>query len=291
MTTHPRNIPLVILAAALFWGPPAFSQPASGETEYEARLTEVKGEVTVFTAEEPEGVPGEKDLPLVPGDKVKTGADSSAEIFFSGEHCVALRARSELTLASLQRRDAELGLALGSLLAKVQSLAGGLFRVRTPAAVAAVRGTEFGVEIDEKDPEQTLVGVFDEGRVAVSGQGGAEELLKSNQETVVRRGGRPLPAYQLRRLARHRAQMRGFRKRSVLARKEWRSMTSEQRQAKRREMLPKLKLLRQQRLEKAQQLRDKARDKRPVRAAPRQDQLKMEKRKAAIREMRRKQGN
>jgi hypothetical protein len=290
MKMNLRTITPFILAAACLSGPPGFAQQPPADAEYEARLTEAKGEVTVFTAEEPEGLPGEKDMPLLPGDKVKTGKDSSAEVFFSGEHCVALRSSSELTLSSLQRRDAELGLALGSLLARVQSLAGGLFRVRTPSAVAAVRGTEFGVEIDEKDPEQTLVGVFDEGKVAVSGADGAEERLKSNQETVVRRGGRPMPAYQLRRLARHRAQMRGLRKRALLVRKAWRGMTPEQRRAKRRELLPKLKELRRQRLQKLQQDREKL-QRRPARAAPRKDQLKMEKRKAAIRELRRKKGN
>ncbi|MBI5239700.1 MAG: FecR domain-containing protein [Elusimicrobia bacterium] len=264
---------------------------AQADADYEARLTEAKGEVTVFTAEEPEGVPGEKDMPLLPGDKVRTGEDSSAEIALSGEHCVCLRPHSELTLANLRRADSELSLALGSLLAKVQSLAGGLFRVRTPAAVAAVRGTEFAVEIDEADPELTSVGVFDEGKVSVSGADGAEELLKSNQETTVRRGSRPMPAYQLRRLIRHRAVMRSFRKRAGLMRKQWRALTPAQRQARRRELLPKLRMLRQQRLQKAQQLRDRAREKRPVRAAPRMDQQKMEQRKRAIREKLRGRGN
>lgn len=282
-----RTLAIALLVAAGF---PSLSL-AQAETDYEARLTEAKGEVTVFTAEDPEGVPGGADMPLLPGDKVKTGEDGSAEIALSGEHCVSLRPRSELTLSNLRRADSELSLALGSLLAKVQSLAGGLFRVRTPSAVAAVRGTEFGVEIDEADPEQTLVGVFDEGKVAVSGADGAEETLKSNQETVVRRGSRPMPAYQLRRLVRHRSAMRSFRKRAGLMRKEWRAMTPEQRQAKRREMLPKLKLLRQQRLQKAQELREKARDRKPVRAAPRADQQKMDRRKQAIRDRLRGKGN
>jgi len=281
-----RTLAIALLVSA---GLPVLSL-AQAETDYEARLIEAKGEVTVFTADEPEGVPGGADMPLLPGDKVKTGEDGSAEIALSGEHGISLRPRSELTLSNLRRADSELSLALGSLLAKVQSLAGGLFRVRTPSAVAAVRGTEFGVEIDEADPEQTLVGVFDEGKVTVSGADGAEETLKSNQETVVRRGSRPMPAYQLRRLARHRSAMRGFRKRAGLMRKEWRAMTPEQRQAKRREMLPKLKLLRQQRLQKAQELREKARDKKPVRA-PRADQQKMERRKQAIRDRLRGKGN
>ena len=132
----PRTLAIALIVVA---GLPILSL-AQAETDYEARLTEAKGEVTVFTADEPEGVPGGAGMPLLPGDKVKTGEDGSAEIALSGEHCISLRSRSELTLSNLRRADSELSLALGSLLAKVQSLAGGLFRVRTPSAVAAVRG-------------------------------------------------------------------------------------------------------------------------------------------------------
>jgi len=280
-----RNIPSIFLAAALFSGIPAQAQQPPAETEYEARLTEAKGEVTVFAAEEPEGVPGARDMPLSAGDKVKTGEDSSAEITFSGEHCVCLRSRSELTLTGLQRADSELSLALGGLLARVQALAGGGFRVRTPAAVASVRGTEFGVEVDG---EETHVGVFDEGKVTVAVQDGQPELLKANQETSVRRGGRPAAAYQLRRFVRHRRFMRSFRKRAHLVRKNWRALALAQRQQKRREVLQGLRQQRQQRLRNLQKARPHPR--RNLQHAQ-QEKDKLDRIKRAIRERRRGQGH
>ncbi|MDD5630052.1 MAG: FecR domain-containing protein [Elusimicrobia bacterium] len=280
--------PRLLLALSLCAGAPAAA--AAQEADYEARLTEVKGEVTVFTAEEPEGVPGSEDMPLVAGDRVKTAADSSAEVAFSGEHCVVLRSGSELSVTSVKRSDCVLTLALGSLLAKIQTLAGGGFQVQTPAAVASVRGTEFAVEVDAAEPDQTYVGVFDEGKVAVSGRTGQPELLKSNQETTVRRGQRPLAAYQLRRFVRHRQFMRSFRKRALALRKGWRAMDTQQRQAKRREMLQKLKQRREERLQKERQKQQKLRGRKGAKAL-RPDQEKMERRKKAIREKLRRPGN
>ncbi|MCX5794428.1 MAG: FecR domain-containing protein [Elusimicrobia bacterium] len=283
----------VFLFAALLAGSwslrPARAQEAADE--YEARLTEVKGEVTVFTSEEPDGVPGDQDMPLAAGDRVKTAADASAEVTLSGEHCVLLRAGSELAVTSVKRSRCVLTLALGSLLAKIQTLAGGGFQVQTPAAVASVRGTEFGVEVDAAQPDQTHVGVFDEGKVEVSGQTGQPELLKSNQETSVRRGARPLAAYQLRRFARHRQFMRAFRKRAQAVRNGWRALGLQARLGKRREMLQRLRQVREQRLEKARQKAQQKLRGRKGSKALRPDQEKMEKRKKAIRERLRRPGN
>ena len=282
MTTRTSRIFIFTALLAGAWSGSAVQAAEPAEGEYEARLTEVKGEVTVFTAEEPDGVPGDKDMPLVAGDRVRTASDANAEVTLSGEHCVCLRADSEFTVTSLKRGGCVLTLALGSLLAKVQALAGGDFRVATPAAVAAVRGTEFGVEVAAEHPDQTCVGVFDEGKVAVSGQMGQPELLKANQETSVLRGGRPMAAYQLRRFVRHRQFMRAFRNRVQAVRKNWRALGLQQRSARRREMLQRLKLVRQQRLQKVQQLRQNLRGRR-VNRGPRPDQEKMEKLKRAIR--------
>ena len=271
----------VYTLAVLGWSlVPAWSQEP--QAEYESRLTAVKGEVTVITAEAPEGVAGEADMPLAAEDKVKTGPDSSAELAFSGEHCVSLRSNSELAITSLKRDDAELNLALGSLLAMVRSLAGGSFRVRTPSAVAAVRGTEFGVEVEAGNPGQTHVGVFDEGKVAVSGQTGPPELLKSNQETSVRRGGQPLAAYQLRRFARHRQFMRTLRGRTAAMRRHWRALAPEQRQALRRRLLQKPHPSRHPEAPDVKQRRQPGAESRS--RARKRDKEKLDKIKQAIRE-------
>lgn len=279
-------------AAVALWlalaAAPAHSQPAAppaGSDQYDARLTEVKGEVTLYASDEMEGVPAEKDTPLEPGDRVTTGPDASAEIGLDGTHVISLGASSDFTLESPKRSDSILKLALGSLLAKIQSLAAGQgLRVRTPTAVAAVRGTEFGVDIPAETPDETHVGVFDEGRVEVQGGEGAPELLKSNQETSVRRGQRPLAAYQLRRFVRHRRFMRTFRKRAAALRQRWKALPPEKRRELRRNRFELMRERRQNLRQERRKAQQGRKPRKPVRK--REDQEKMEKRREEIRRRR-----
>lgn len=282
------NFLTLALALARLLGPPALAQETA--ESWDARLSEVKGQVTAYTPEDPEGAPAEKEAPLDAGDRIVTGSDGSAEISFDGQHVVSLKANSDFTIAASPKAATELRLLAGSLLAKLQSmLASHTLRVRTPTAVLAVRGTELGVEVSADDSGSTYVGVFDEGEVEVSGETGPAELLKANQETRVLRGARPLPAYQLQRLMRHRAFMRDtLRRRAQLARRAWRAMPPEQRRELRRRVLERMGQRRRERLEKLQ-----GHKKGPSRLGPpkrlRPDQEKMQRRKEEIRRRRQRQ--
>src|SRR6185369_6738368 len=127
------------------------------------------------------------------------------------------------TLEETKRSQTAFKLSAGTFLAKIQKLlAAQSLVVKTPAAVAAVRGTEFGVEIDPANPGESHVGVFDEGKVEVRGQTGAPEIIIGGQETKVTKGQAPLHAYQLARLMKHRAFMRAsMRQRIQRLRKTW----------------------------------------------------------------------
>lgn len=256
------------------------AQESAGDVD--ARLTEVKGSVTVYTAEDPDGSPGEKDMPLEAGDRVKTDADSSAEISFDeGGSVIMLRPLSHFALTQPQRQDSILTLSLGSLLAKINALSGRL-RVKTPTAVAAVRGTEFGVEIPEENAEETHVAVFDEGKVEVNtpDETGPAELLIANQETKVGRGTRPMAAYQLKRLVRHRSNVRSMRKRAQWLRKNWKSLAPEARHALRKKSLERMRGKR----EKLRERIKKNSEERRERKRERPSDEKMEKRRQRIRE-------
>lgn len=225
---------------------------AFAQEEYAPHLMEVKGEVTLYTEESPDGVPAEKDTPLAPGDRISTGPDSSAEVFLDADHLVVVREKSHMTIGSVSRGGLDLTLTLGALLAKVQKLAAShQFRVHTPVAVASVRGTEFAVEVGEND--ETSVGVFDVGKVEVSGSGATETLL-ANQETSVARGKAPMPAYYLRRLERHRGFMRNrVRVRHAAFRKAWKALPPGERQALRQKRFEFMQERRKQRLERLKQ--------------------------------------
>lgn len=225
------------LAAALSSAAFAQSAPAAAPSpapNYDARLTAVSGEVTVYTADAPtQPAAASVGMPLDEGDRVVVAAGGSAEVSLDGTSLLELGENADFTLTSLSRARAELSLALGSLLAKIQKLGDDRLQVRTPAAVAAVRGTEFGVDAGGAGAE-ARVGVFDEGRVEVTGSGGMETLTP-NQETSVRPGERPRPAAPLsgRFLARREA-MRAAVRRLAVVRRGWRRVSAARRREFRR---------------------------------------------------------
>lgn len=211
--------------------PPA-ARADEPQGDWDARLSAVSGEVRIFVSGgDAEGVAAEKDMPLDVGDRLLTGDGGSAEISFEGGSVMSLQENSDFTLEDIRKKDSTLSLAFGRLLAKIGALGGGGLRVRTPTAVAAVRGTEFGVEVPAENPDETTVGVFDEGKVEVQGltSGGESLLLIANQETQVVKGRAPATAYQLKRFMRQRERMRDMRRRLPYLRKTWRALGPSQR--------------------------------------------------------------
>lgn len=203
--------------------------PARAEN-WDARLTAFTGEVVVHPADGSEAVEAQVDMPLEPGDRVVTSSASTAEVSLDGESLIAVAESSDFTIEKADKNESVFALTVGSLIAKIQHLGDQRLSVRTPTSVAAVRGTEFGVEVES--PEQSHVGVFDEGRVEVKGEGGTE-VLTPNQETSVRRGMAPMKARALQRFAARREAMRGHLQRLQAVRRNWKAMSVERRRERR----------------------------------------------------------
>ncbi|TPW19093.1 MAG: hypothetical protein FD126_3028, partial [Elusimicrobia bacterium] len=153
-------------------------RPAAAD-DWSARITEVSGTVLIYVEGSEEGLPAEAETPLEDGDRVETGEDGRAELALEAESLMELGPGSSFTVGSTHEADSWFSLSLGSLMAKVKSMAATRrkkFSIRTPTSVCAVRGTEFGVEVGEDG--ETSVGVFDEGKVGVTagaeGEGGSE---------------------------------------------------------------------------------------------------------------------
>jgi hypothetical protein len=208
---------------------PAAAAAAAGEGEAQAdqapddsdaRLTSVEGPVYLRLADQPEDafIPAEADMSISSGDEIRTGDKASAELTLEGQTVVHLGPNSDFVVTSLEPKRTEFFLGLGSLVAKVKKLVGSSMEFRTPAVTAAVRGTELGVSQGEGD-ESARVGVFDEGRVTVTGQGGEGEMeIGPNQEAQVLRGrpmGKPerLKFFQQRRerMAKARGRLKSLR--------------------------------------------------------------------------------
>lgn len=249
-----RHILASFLAFTLLAAIPARAQ----EERWDARLGAVSGDVTVLAADGSPEVSGEAGMPLEEGDRIVVAEGGSAEVALDGGSLITVRENSEFKLEKTAKGESTFYLSLGSLLAKIQKLGTQRLRVRTPTAVAAVRGTEFGVEVEG---ESSHVGVFDEGKVEVTGdKGGAPELLISNQETSVRKGEAPGHAAQLKRFMAHRAQMRGQGRRLAAIKAKWKALPPEQRGEMRKKFMERMREQRKKFLEKRGELKKKLSD-------------------------------
>lgn len=250
-----RHVLASFLAFTLLTAVPARAQ----EERWDARLGAVSGDVTVLAADGSPEVSGEAGMPLEEGDRVVVAEGGSAEVALDGGSLITVRENSDFKLEKTAKGESTFYLSLGSLLAKIQKLGTQRLRVRTPTAVAAVRGTEFGVEVEG---ENSHVGVFDEGKVEVTGdKGGAPELLISNQETSVKKGEAPEHAAQLKRFMAHRGQMRGQGRRLAAIKAKWRTLAPEQRGEMRKKFMERMREHRKKLLEKRGELKKKLSDK------------------------------
>lgn len=89
---------------------------------------------------------------LEPGAELRTGAQARVRLRFVDGSTLVLADQSQLRIERFvqgpgQPREAALLLQLGLIGQQVRPAAGGSWRVRTPTAVTAVRGTEFSVEV------------------------------------------------------------------------------------------------------------------------------------------------
>lgn len=224
-----------------------YSQPES--QSWDARLKVISGTVMVKTAEKDEWSKIEGEIPLDPNDVVKTSADGLAEICLDDKGVISLNRNTEVEIASLEQEDAVFSLSFGSLVAKVKHFLNEKhkLKVRTPSAVCAIRGTEFAVEYSVMSKE-AAVGVFDEGRVAVTqaadAAGGQEYLLEKNTEIVLNPTQKRIRTVPLSRMSRHRGVLTGARKR-LLALKGWRPRSAAKR-AELRDRALKRKVIRKQ---------------------------------------------
>lgn len=246
---------MLALAAA-----PAF--PADGA--WDARLTRVEGEVKVEPAgaSQGEAVPGEADMPLADGDRVVTGPDARAEIALDPERVLELGPGSDLTIESIAHEESVFRLALGYLAAKLEAFQKRRYRVQAPNIVAAVRGTEFALEVSAGEEPTTVAGVFGEGRLAVSAGDGAETLVGPGEEAE-RVGLRPLgKARKMAFLLKRADRIRVVAARRSELRERFKNFGPEDRQRLRQQMQGRRQDRQGERKDRRENLRDRRDDRR-----------------------------
>ncbi|MFZ1414673.1 MAG: FecR domain-containing protein [Defluviicoccus sp.] len=163
-----------------------------------ARITAVEGDASILSGASQERTPAVQDMLLKPGDEVTTGADSSVNLEFADGSTLRVGAGSRVVLDILSVAggtafvDTRLRLLKGTTTMRARSRRAGGSRaeIRTPAALSAVRGTDFRVGVLEAN-EAMRTEVLS-GRVVVSARA-KTVAIGAGFGTVVDLGSSPRP--------------------------------------------------------------------------------------------------
>jgi len=159
-----------------------------------ARVSSVQGTVDVKVAGEATWQAVKLNDTYCPGDTIRVGRQSRADVSLANRSVLRLRADTIMTLDAVKEKKTSLvGLLKGA--AHFFSRGPRSLEVRTPFTVAGVRGTEFLVTVEAS---QTLLSIF-EGTVVAANEAG-NLTLQSGQSAVAEAGKAP----QLRVVARPR---------------------------------------------------------------------------------------
>ncbi|MBI3549803.1 MAG: FecR domain-containing protein [Elusimicrobia bacterium] len=174
MKTYGRFFTTLALAAIL-------ARPTSAQARKSIGvLKDVKGSVTLAGGKRIAG----SGAALFPGDRIKTGTDGIAHVAFDLGAVLLIKENSDVTLDGPSKKpavDFKIGEFLIGLARKLQ--AGERFRVKTPEAVASVRGTL--VWGKTQDGVTSFAGFS--GKVAVTANGKTVRLKPGEQTSVVSR--------------------------------------------------------------------------------------------------------
>lgn len=127
------------------------------------------------------------------GDKLRTAAGAKADIGMTGGHKVSLREKTTVRVESVEASDISFQVVVGRLRAYVSKLKGPKkFSVKSPVAVASVRGTVFEMDVAEDNTSRlsVLEGVV--GYKDLAGMAEEIQVLKG-QSVVVAPGAAPRP--------------------------------------------------------------------------------------------------
>ena len=134
------------------------------------------------------------------GERVRTGDASRVKLLMRDDSVITLGARSELTIDEQVVRQEGSTSRLGALVGAVRAVVtdrygsrGASFEVKTPTAVAGVRGTGFVVLVDADGKRTRVVGLYDVTRVrSVTDTRGRHEVrIGPGQITEVVAGAQP----------------------------------------------------------------------------------------------------
>jgi len=206
---------------------------AAGD-DYGAVVSSVSGDVKALKKNADEWKQVVKDDVFSSGDIIKTFTESSCEIYLIDGTIFEIGPNSLLKIEDIYGEDSHLkrtilDLEMGELLSEIEK---GLdYRVRTPQAVCAVRGTKFAVKTGKS--KESRVAVF-KGKVGVRNYGKngklakRAQIVKKMQEARVRLYKKPQLSKKLsagmqkirKRMVKNQARRKALKKKIIKRRKK-----------------------------------------------------------------------
>ncbi len=185
---------------------------ASGEIQAEdeqegGEIVSLSGSVEVLLAGGEEYHDAAEDMFLEAGDTVKTGDDSYVEVAFDEEGENVVRVDENTRAAFLLEERQKIELLQGEIFSTIGNLPENeTFEIRTPSAVAGIRGTDWVTRVDEEGTDiETLDGSLYVRGFDREGNLMAEEtIIQPGYKTRVNRYQRPSAPIRLGRSQRER---------------------------------------------------------------------------------------
>jgi hypothetical protein len=154
----------------------------------------MSGTVEARQTREGQWVPAAENMEIAEGGAVRTGADGGAVLLMPNKTKVWMKEGSSLELEQRQTLASRLALVFGRIKVRVPHLMRKeKFEVRTPAAVCAVRGTEFtmGTNEEGKMELQVLFGEVKLKFVVPPEKGASEFSIPQGQGLSLEEKGKP----------------------------------------------------------------------------------------------------
>src|SRR5207245_3080324 len=195
MLFRPRTTQAVLASAIVT---PATASFATAQ-ERAGVVTTLEGKVTVVRASSPELTPLKFRDAIFVRDRIATGKESFARILLGGKAVVTIREFSAVTITEV---PGVATVAVGSgrvaaAVARERMRPGDLVEVRTPNAVAGIRGTVIVAEVfdAQRSVITVLKGVIDVTRLDAGRAAGPAAILNALQQVPIT-GGHTVPTPQ-----------------------------------------------------------------------------------------------
>ncbi|MCX5781860.1 MAG: FecR domain-containing protein [Elusimicrobia bacterium] len=244
---------------AIFCLVAAFTLPVSAQN-FSGEITDIKGTVQVSTSTENSWVNAIEGIPVLPNYRIKTDLKSSCIINLDDGSLIFIDENTSASIDILEitgdHHNSRFSLMMGKILANIEKSKNTKMEIKTPNSIAAVRGTEFAVEVNTVT---TNVGVFD-GKVAVVNPEVSPEevLLNPDEETTVEKGAKPRKPEKLKEvMLRNKERMSSIREKVKALKEKLKRVPPEERTKMRKDAFERFNNIKKERNDLKEKIKDR----------------------------------